>query len=114
MIIAEIVLLGVLALKQSPVAVALLVPLVIITILFNCYLNKKHFYVTKYLSTKDCGDMDTKNEKEGMTLEFLEDAYLQPALKSAAPMIPENYKEIEGAKNPDEVVILEEDSNNGV
>lgn len=95
MIIAEVVLIGVLALKQSLIALGLLVPLIIITFLFNSYLNKKHYYVTRFLPTEDCGKTDRKNEQEGMTYEFLNEAYLQPAMKTRSAL-PENYSEIDG------------------
>lgn len=97
MIVAEIVLIGVLALKQAPIAVGLLVPLIVVTILFNSYLKKKHYYVTRYLPTEDCAAVDRKNSEECVTLEFLKDAYLQPALKVRSAL-PENYDEIEGKK----------------
>jgi len=94
-IIAEIVLAGVLGLKLAPIALGLIVPLIIITFLFQSYLNKKHYYVTRFLPTEDCGRVDRKNEEEGMTLDFLKEAYLQPALKTKSAL-PENYGEIDG------------------
>ena len=97
MIVAEIVLIGVLALKQAPIAVGLPVPLIVVTILFNSYLKKKHYYVTRYLPTEDCAAVDRKNAEDCVTLEFLKDAYLQPALKVRSAL-PENYDEIEGKK----------------
>lgn len=97
MIIAQIVLVGVLALKQSPVAVGLMVPLVLVTVLFNSYLKKKHYYVTGYLPAEDCIKMDKNNGTGGMPLDFLKEAYLQPALQSAvtSEVLPENYNEID-------------------
>jgi hypothetical protein len=93
MIIAQVVLIGVLALKESPIAVGLLVPLLIITCLFNSYLNKKHYYVTRYLPTEDCGKIDQKNESDGMALDFLKEGYLQPAMKTKS-RLPGNFCEV--------------------
>jgi calcium permeable stress-gated cation channel len=100
MIIAQVVLVGVLALKQSPIAVGLMVPLILVTVLFNSYLNKKHYYVTGYLPTEDCIAMDKKNEESNVSLDFLNESYLQPALKASAreTILPENYNEISGSK----------------
>jgi hypothetical protein len=69
--------------------------LLIITCLFNSYLNKKHYYVTRYLPTEDCGKIDRKNETDGMTLDFLKEGYLQPAMKTKS-RLPGNYSEVSG------------------
>jgi calcium permeable stress-gated cation channel len=96
LIIAEIVLTGVLALKQSPIAVGLLVPLIVLTVLFSFYLNKKHYYVTRFLPTEDCINVDKVKKLEGPLLKFLKEAYLQPALKcsSKVDVRPDNYNAI--------------------
>ncbi|KAL3903078.1 MAG: hypothetical protein SGILL_010583, partial [Bacillariaceae sp.] len=96
MIIAEIVLIAVLALKGAPIAVGLLVPLIVITILFSMYLNKQHYHVTRFLPMEDCGEQDQANAQNGTSLDFLQEAYLQPAMKTKT-VLPDNYDQIDGA-----------------
>lgn len=91
MIIAQIVLLGWFGIKKAPVAAGLMVPLLIITILFNYYIRQQHFRVTENLPTGECNEMDYKNLP--MDYSFVRDKYKQPALCSE-DLEPENAKEI--------------------
>jgi len=93
MIIAQVILIGVVGLKQSPIATALLIPLLISTFLFQWYLNKRHYAVTRCLPLEDCSKIDRENEREGMILDFLKEAYLQPAIKTKFAF-PENHDKI--------------------
>ena len=80
MIVAEIVLLIVLFLKEAFIAGVLLVPLPIATILFDQYFKRRHYAITANLPLGDCAVVDRKNEGT-LINEWLKDAYLQPALK---------------------------------
>jgi hypothetical protein len=81
MLIAQITLAGLLILKKAKYATPALVPLMIITILFNFWLHKKHFLVTKHLPTRECLRLDKNNHKQGYRdFRFLQGKYLQPAL----------------------------------
>lgn len=90
MLIAEFTLVGLLALKKASIATPFMFPLIAITILFIFYIGIKHFYVTKHLSTRECLQLDRWNHKRGgLDLDFLRDAYLQPALQRG-DVLPDN------------------------
>eukprot|EP00562_Extubocellulus_spinifer_P004070 CAMPEP_0178517898 /NCGR_PEP_ID=MMETSP0696-20121128/25950_1 /TAXON_ID=265572 /ORGANISM="Extubocellulus spinifer, Strain CCMP396" /LENGTH=936 /DNA_ID=CAMNT_0020148387 /DNA_START=89 /DNA_END=2899 /DNA_ORIENTATION=- len=94
MILAEIILCAVLFLKGGVVAGPLMVPLIVITILFDIYFKKRHYMTTNFLPLGDCAATDEKNKEEGMTYEWLVDAYLQPQMKDRL-RYPDNYGRID-------------------
>lgn len=82
MLVAQITLVGLLALKKATFATPFLIPLMIITILFNLYIRLKHFRVTNHLPTRDCLKLDKQRHLKGkVNYEFLRNKYLQPALQ---------------------------------
>lgn len=92
MILAEIILCAVLFLKGGVVSGPLMIPLIVITILFDLYFKKRHYMVTNFLPLGDCAAKDKENE--GMTYEWLEDAYLQPAMAKRLDY-PDNYGRVD-------------------
>jgi hypothetical protein len=81
-LIAEVTIVGFLALKTAPIALALMIPLLIITILFTIYIHQKHFIAANHLPGCDCVNADRKNNIDGpMDMRFLIDQYLQPELR---------------------------------
>jgi hypothetical protein len=83
MLIAQITLAGMFVLKKATYATPTLVPLMIITVLFNFYIRQEHFYVTNHLPTRECLLLDKKYHKEGdKDHSFSQGKYLQPALHS--------------------------------
>jgi len=91
MMIAELALLGLLALKKSVLAVPFMVPLLIFTYLFSVYIRQEHYHVTAFLPSRECLIQDLKNREGGeMDYEFLKGQYLQPAMKIKLPVYPEN------------------------
>lgn len=94
MIFAEIVLCAVLFLKGGVVAGPLMIPLIVMTILFDIYFKKRHYMTTNFLPLGDCAATDKKNKDEGMTYEWLTDAYLQPAMKDRLKY-PDNYGRVD-------------------
>jgi len=94
MILAEIVLCAVLFLKGGVVSGPLMVPLIVITILFDLYFKKRHYMVTNFLPLGDCAAKDKENRDEGMTYEWLEDAFLQPAMAKRLDY-PDNYGRVD-------------------
>ena len=94
MIVAEIILFGVMLLKTCWIAGFMLLPLIAATILFDVYLKRRHYLVTQYLPTGACAAADRYYKNEGMTYEWLQDAYLQPALKERTKF-PPNYGLVE-------------------
>lgn len=82
LLIAEITIVGFLALKVAPLASSLMFPLVVITVLFNIYIRQKHFMATNFLPGWDCVEADRKNNFDGpMDMSFIGNHYMQPELR---------------------------------
>ena len=82
LLIAELTIVGFLAMKTSPIASGLMIPLLVLTILWAIYMKQKHFKATNYLPGCDCVDVDQKNNLEGpMDMSFLKGLYIQPELR---------------------------------
>jgi hypothetical protein len=79
---------GYLAIKESAFAAPLMLPLVVITVLFNGYMRQQHFRVAEFLPSRDCLKADERNG-EKFDLSFLDDAYLQDELREKR-VLPEN------------------------
>jgi len=97
-IVSEIVLCAVLFLKAAFIAAMMLVPLIAFTILFDLYFKRRHYSITSYLPLGDCAAVDQENESEGLTHEWLKDAYLQPALKGKDALLedhPDGFEQAE-------------------
>eukprot|EP00544_Gedaniella_sp_CCMP2646_P013557 CAMPEP_0202490390 /NCGR_PEP_ID=MMETSP1361-20130828/7807_1 /ASSEMBLY_ACC=CAM_ASM_000849 /TAXON_ID=210615 /ORGANISM="Staurosira complex sp., Strain CCMP2646" /LENGTH=954 /DNA_ID=CAMNT_0049120269 /DNA_START=50 /DNA_END=2914 /DNA_ORIENTATION=- len=91
LIVAQITLFGFLALKRTAIAIPLLVPLLVINILFQWYVNQKHDQVATFLPSRESMLIDRKNNAEGpMDFSFLKDEYKQPQLKAKGEVLPEN------------------------
>ena len=102
MIVAEVILLVLIISKRSTIAAILMLPLIIMTILFKVYLNRRHYSVTRFLPMAMCSAIDGNSENEGVIDASLKDAYLQPALKGGSAF-PENYSEIAFPENYSEI-----------
>lgn len=84
-VIAELLLFTVTSLADTNVAVFLMIPLIVATILFNVYVRQRHFSVLRNLSAETCVEVDdTRILEEPLNNEsshdWLKDKYLQPAL----------------------------------
>lgn len=77
---ALLAVMGFLGIKKSALATPLMIPLIVITILFNAYIREQHFRVAEFLPSRDCLKMDERNG-ETFDLSFLDDAYLQDELR---------------------------------
>ena len=93
MIIAEIILLAVIFLKEGYIAGILLVPLIVYSIIFDRYFRERHYLVTAFLPAGDSVEADNEHQTEGITYEWLHDQYLQPALKLKTKY-PPNFKDV--------------------
>jgi hypothetical protein len=92
LLIAEITLVGFLALKEATIATPLMVPLIIITILFNVYIKQRHFLVSSRLPSRAALKRDLQNQAEGpMNMSFVKGKYVQQALQSKEDIYPENF-----------------------
>ena len=92
-LIAEFTIFGFLALKKAAIAVPLMIPLIIITILFNFYIRQRHFLVSLHLPSRAALKKDLQNQEEGqLDMSFVRGAYCQEALKSKKPIYPENSR----------------------
>jgi hypothetical protein len=79
------------ALQKAVIATPLMIPLIVITILFNAYVRQEHFRVAKYLPSRECMKVDRRNGPD-FDLSFTKDAYLQEELRARAKY-PENLTE---------------------
>lgn len=68
------------ALQKAVIATPLMIPLIVITILFNAYVRQEHFRVAKYLPSRECMKVDRRNGPD-FDLSFAKDAYLQEELR---------------------------------
>ena len=93
MLIAQVTILGMLALKKAATASAMMFPLFVITILFSAYIRQKHFAMAENLPARDCLTTDMKyTDEEGNPnedFEFLRKEYVQPELRDKQ-LMPEN------------------------
>ncbi|KAJ0980363.1 hypothetical protein J5N97_008618 [Dioscorea zingiberensis] len=62
LVLSQIIALGVFGLKRSPVAAGFMIPLVILTLLFNEYCRKRFHPIFKSLSAVDLIEMDQQDE----------------------------------------------------
>jgi hypothetical protein len=92
MIIAQITIVGMIALKQSFVAVILMIPLIVFTLLFNIYIKQQHFMYTNFLPAREAivTDQNNMNEAGDNFESLLRDKYIQPELREKE-QLPENY-----------------------
>jgi hypothetical protein len=92
MIIGQITLLGMIGLKKSPIASAMMAPLLISTLLFSYYIKQQHFRMTESLPARDAMFSDHKYDHANEGYEFAKDKYLQPELREREKF-PENGNE---------------------
>jgi len=91
MFIAQITLVGLLTLNQALLAVPFTIPLLIIQVFFGIYIKQRHFYVTNFLPSRECLNIDLRNNSEcRMDFSFVNRKYLQPAMQSKEDLQPEN------------------------
>jgi hypothetical protein len=69
----------------------MMIPLIVVTILFNAYLRQQHFRVAEYLPSRECLKADLANGPD-FDLSFTKNAYLQEELKERW-VYPENLSE---------------------
>jgi hypothetical protein len=83
MVIAQLTLIGLLALKKSQYASPGIMPILVVTLLFIFFINNQHVTVAKHLPTRNCILKDSENstEKE-MDMTFVKGEYLQPSLQT--------------------------------
>jgi hypothetical protein len=79
---------GLMALKKGVVATPLMIPIIVITILFNGYVRKQHFRVSEVLPSRECLKTDLQNGPD-FDLSFTHDAYLQDEMRCKVKY-PEN------------------------
>ena len=94
MIIAEVVVLGVLGLRQSLIAFPLMLPLIIISSLFYGYVNQQHFKVAEHLTADACMQAEMKQTGNFDVRSFVVGEYIQPAMQRSTilPELPETVE----------------------
>ena len=91
-LIAEITIFGYLTLKKATLAVPMMIPLIVITILFNFYIRQRHFLVSQRLPSRTALKKDLQNQERGpLDMSFVHRKYVQQALQSTEPVYPENF-----------------------
>lgn len=91
MLIGQITLVGLLALKKATVATPLMFPLIGFTFWFRFYIGQQHLKVTERLPSRDCLSADLKNKVYGgQDFSFIKGGYIQPELKDKE-VFPENF-----------------------
>jgi hypothetical protein len=83
MLVAEVTIIGFLALKKSTVAVPLMLPLIGTTVLFNIFVRQRHFRISENLPAHDCLNKDIENMENNVDFTEFKDKYLQPSLSVA-------------------------------
>jgi len=91
MLIAQFTIVGLMALKQAAVATPLMIPLIVITVLFNGYVRQQHFRVAEFLPTRESLKEDLRNGP-GFDLSFTTGAYLQDEMQ-VKKKLPENLNQ---------------------
>jgi hypothetical protein len=81
LLIAEITVVGMLALKKATIATPLMFPLIIATALFSFYIRQEHFHIAQYLPTRLSLRKDSRNSNIDIDYAFVQEAYLQPELR---------------------------------
>jgi calcium permeable stress-gated cation channel len=93
MVVAQLTLIGLLALKQSHYAGPAMGPLLAMTLLFILFLTDQHAKVSEFLPTRECILRDSENAFNGASdMDFVRNSYLQPSLRNE-PMEPEYEEE---------------------
>lgn len=87
MLIAEITIIGMCSLKGSIIAVGMMAPLIIVTVIFRIYVGQKHFELALYLTSHDAMTADLN--VDSADYEFVEGKYVQPELRDKN-LQPEN------------------------
>ena len=87
MIVAQLTVLGLLALKKGSYASPLIIPLLILTILFKAYIGQRHFQAFECLPSHECFLRDASSDF--YITESFEDLYVQPELL-IKEVLPEN------------------------
>ena len=94
MIISEVVVLGVLGLRQSLIAFPLMLPLIIVSSLFYGYVNQQHFKVAEHLTSDACMQAEMKQIGNFDVRSFVVGEYIQPAMQRVT-VIPELQESVE-------------------
>ena len=105
MIISELTVLVLLGIKGSPLGSTLMIPLVVITMLFNIYVKKQHFATAEILPGDKCLKVEMEHAQDGEDFDIdylLKDAYKHPDLKAANEK--KEAEAVEGHPGDDEVV----------
>lgn len=81
-----------LALKRFPYAIAVMVPLLVINVLFNVFVEHRHSRLSQFLPSEKCVEVDEEREDDDMA--FLQNVYEQPFWKEGKPLYPPNVDDL--------------------
>jgi calcium permeable stress-gated cation channel len=90
MVLAEVIVLAVLSLKEGAAQAPLVLPLPVATVLLYRYLGQQHFTVAAHLPLEDCARADAANAPRVAAGELASGLYVQAALqRSKEPVDPD-------------------------
>jgi len=96
-LIAEGILMSYMGFVRARAQFFMMIPLIVVTGLFEVYVFQRHFSVARRLSSEDCVKFDIRNDLNETTAEELFGRpYLQPALRAAQTLEMESNDEEEG------------------
>lgn len=96
-LIAEGILMSYMGIVHAAAQFYMMIPLIVVTVLFEVYLLQRHFNVARRLSSEDCVKFDVRNDlNETTAKELFGRPYLQPALRAAQNLEMESNDEEEG------------------
>jgi Calcium-dependent channel, 7TM region, putative phosphate len=96
-LIAEGILMSYMGLVKARAQFYMMIPLLVVTFLFQMYLLQRHFNVASHLSSEDCVAFDVCNDLNNTTAqEIFGTPFLQPALRDAQNDEQRTIEEEEG------------------
>lgn len=82
-VIAEGIVMSYMGIVRARAQFYMMIPLLVVTVLFEMYLFQRHFIVASHLSSEDCVAFDVRNDLDNSTAQALFGTpYLQPALRA--------------------------------
>ena len=101
MVLAEVIVLSVLAFKEGAAQAPLVLPLPVATVLLYRYLGQQHFRVAEHLPLEDCARADAANAPGVAAGELASGLYVQAALQRSKEPVDPDAIVTEALRNPE-------------
>lgn len=86
LVVSQLTLLGMLSLKSGSAQAIVIGVLIISILMFHHQVQKLFPPAAKYLPLMDCVRLDATRYQQGITFDFLDNVYVQPAMRQAKPI----------------------------